>query len=173
MSETAAKTIGATMVNHVAIDIAASADAVWREIVALYVEAKKFREQGAVTTIDDPAAPLGAYKMRIDHGGGAIDERLCQISERDEAARRLSVFADYLSVPGGMQVYATYQALDLGAGRARFAIDCHSRISLAVPPEGAAGLPVALAAGKAQADTYLVAFLDSVKASVEAASKGQ
>lgn len=170
MSAAAAEpgTVPATMVNHVALDIAASPDAVWQEIVTLYVEAKKFREQGVVTTIDEPAAPLGAYRMRIDHGGGAIDERLCRITERDEDARRLSIFADYLSVPGGMQVYATYQAVDRGDGRAAFAIDCHSRISLPMPPEGPAGLPAALASGKAQADQYLVAFLESVKAGLEA-----
>jgi hypothetical protein len=161
-------TIPATMVNHVAVDIAAAPDAVWREIVELYVEAKKFREQGSVTPLDDPAAPLGAYRMRIDHGGSVIDERLCQITERDEATRRLSMFADYLSVPGGMQVYATYQAQEAPGGT-RFALDCHSRLSLEMPAEGPAGLAGALAAGKAQADHYLVAFLESVKAGLEAA----
>lgn len=157
--------ISTTTVNHVAIDIDASPNAVWRTIVDLYVSMDKAREQGRVTSVNDPGYPLGSYRMRMGKDG-ASDERVVHITERDDNARRLSLAADYLSVPGGLQVYATYQAQERPGG-ARFVIDCHTRANFEMPPSGPAGLPQAIAAAKDHSDSFLMDFLKRVKAQLE------
>jgi hypothetical protein len=160
--------VPATMVNHVAIDIAASPDAVWRTIIDLYVSPKP-SAQVAITPLAEPGYPLGGYRMRSGKDG-AIDERVVQITERDEKARRLSLTADYLSMPGGLQVYATYQAQEW-VGGTRFTIDCHSLVGLEAPADGPAAIAATLAADKAQADAYLLYFLDRAKARLEASAR--
>jgi len=160
-------TISATMVNHVAMDMAAPADAVWQAILDDYVEAKKFREHGTVAPLDDPAAVFGGYRMRFEQNG-VIDERVVHITERDETARRLSAMADYLSVPGGMRVYATYHAQEIHGGT-RYAIDCHAQLSVDMPAGDArASAAAKLAEMTAGADTHLLAYLTAIKARVEA-----
>lgn len=161
-----AEQIPVTMVNHVAMDIAAAPDVVWRAILEDYIEAKKFRELGAIEAIDDPAAVFGGYRMRFEQNG-AVDERIVHITERDDAARRLSAAADYLSVPGGMRVYATYHAQEM-AGGTRYAIDCHTQLQVAAPAGDAkAGVAATLAEMTAGADAHLIAYLESIKARVE------
>lgn len=161
-----AEPIPVTMVNHVAMDMAAPPDAVWRAILDDYIEAKKFREVGAIEPIDDPAAVFGGYRMRFERGG-VVDERIVHITECDEGARRLSAVADYLSVPGGMRVYATYQAQKAGEGT-RYAIDCHTQLRIDAPAgDVKAGVAATLAEMTAGADTHLVAYLESIKARVE------
>ena len=159
-------TISATMVNHVAMDMAASANAVWQVILDDYVEATKFREYGAVEPLDDPAAVFGGYRMRFEQSG-VVDERVVRITERDEAARRLSAAADYLSVPGGMRVYATYHAQEIDGGT-RYTIDCHTQLSVDMPAGDArAGVAATLAEMTAGADRHLLAYLAAIKARVE------
>jgi len=162
-----AEPIPVTIVNHVAMDMAAAPDAVWRAILDDYVEAKKFRESGTIEPIDDPAAVFGGYRMRFEQNG-VMDERIVHITERDEAARRLSAAADYLSVPGGMRVYATYHAQEIADGT-RYAIDCHTQLQIEAPAgDMHAGIAATLAEMTAGADTHLVAYLASIKARVEA-----
>ena len=167
MSDTQLKV---TMINHVGVDIAASPDAVWQAILEEYIEMKKFREVARIESIDDPAAALGGYHMLVEKDGVVVDERIIHITERDEAARRLSLYADYLKIPGGMQVYATYHA-QTAPGGARFQIDCHSRVPIEAPVGGArADVAAALAGTAVEADKHLAAYLDSVKARLEAAN---
>jgi hypothetical protein len=162
-----AEPIPVTMVNHVAMDMAVAPDVVWHAILDDYVEAKKFREAGAIEPIDNPAAVFGGYRMRFERDG-VVDERIVHITERDEAARRLSAAADYLSVPGGMRVYATYHAREI-AGGTRYAIDCHTQLYVEAPAGDInAGIAATLAEMTAGADTHLVAYLASIKARVEA-----
>lgn len=158
-----------TIVNHVALDIAASPDAVWRSILDEYVEAKKFREIYEVEPIDDPAAFLGGYRIRLVKDGAVVDDRIAQITERDETARRLSLFADYVSVPGGLQVYATYHAQDTG-GRTRYALDCHARTSVETPDGGGrADVAAAAAEMSGHFDAALLDYLQGVKTRLEVA----
>ncbi len=157
-----ADTIRAIMVNHVALDMAAPPAAVWQAILDDYVDAKKFREAGAVEPSRDPAAILGGYRIRIEHEG-IIDERVVRITERDEEARRLSAVADYLSVPGGMRVFATYHAQEV-AGGTRYAIDCHAELEVATPADRLAETLRELTSG---ADRHLLAYLETVRARVE------
>ena len=97
-----------TLVHHVAVDIARPAELVWQAILEEYVEAKKFRELGyVIEPLDNPAAYLGGYRMRFEQDGAVVDSRDCLITERDEAAHRLSIFADYRTAPNGMTVYVT------------------------------------------------------------------
>ncbi|NIJ38164.1 hypothetical protein FHR22_002867 [Sphingopyxis panaciterrae] len=155
-----------TIVNHAAIDIAASPAAVWQTILDEYIEAKKFRELGyAIEPLDDPAACLGGYRMRFEQDGAVVDERICHVTERDEAAHRLSMFADYLA--GGMIVYATYHA-DEAPGGTRYRLDCHSTLGID-QPAGAERSEIASAAGemKAQFGTALTGYLESIKAKLE------
>ena len=161
------ETVPVTMVNHVAMDIVATPDVVWRAILDDYVEAEKFRELGAIEPIDDPAALFGGYRMRLDQGG-VVDERIIHITERDDTARRLSAAADYLSAPGGMRVYATYHAQEISGGT-RYAIDCHTQLHIAMPAGDInAGVAAAVAEMATGADTYLVAHLENIKARLEA-----
>lgn len=156
-----------TLVNHVAVDIARPPAEVWDAIVEAYVYAAKFSAQGyEIEPLDgDPAALLGGYRMRFTQDGAVIDDRICRISERDDAARRLSICADYApGRPDGMMVYVTYAA-HVAEGGARYTIDCHTRIKVEAP----AGTTLADAAAelKARFDAALVAYLASVKAKLE------
>jgi hypothetical protein len=161
--------VSVTMVNHVALDIASSPGAVWRAILDDYVEASKFREAGAIVPLDDPAAIFGGYRIRLEQDG-IVDERIVRITERDEANRRLSVTADYLSVPGGMRVYATYHARATGEGTL-YAIDCHTQLTIDQPADGAAAdIAGTLAGMAAGADAHLLTYLGAVKARVEGRS---
>lgn len=161
--------IPVTIVNHVAVDIAAAPDAVWRAILEEYVEARKFREYYTLEPLTDPAAFLGGYRMRMEKDGAVVDERVVHITERDDEARRLSLLADYLSVPGGLQVFVTYQAHATANG-ARYTLDCHSRMGVE-PPAGDArkGIAAAVAALKAQFDAPLAQYLASIKTRLEGA----
>lgn len=160
-----AEAIPVIMVNHAALEMAVAPDELWRVILNDYVDARKFSDSGAIEPLSDPAAVHGGYRMRLQHGD-VIDERIVRITERDEAARRLSAVADYLSVPGGMRVFATYHAQEHLAG-ARFTIDCHTELGIAVPAEQVAATLAEMTAG---ADAHLFAYLESVKARVEEAS---
>ena len=158
-----------TVVNHLAVDITASPDAVWHAILDEFVDGKKLWEVIKVEPIDDPCAVLGGYRMRREHEG-IVDERVIHFTERDDAARRLSIFADCLTIPaGGMKVWVTYQAQEIPGG-ARYAIDCHSRPSIEAPASGAkADIASVIAEMKAGSDTALLAYLGSVKARLESA----
>lgn len=155
-----------TIVNHAAVDIAISPAAVWQTILDEYIEAKKFRELGyAIEALDDPAAYLGGYHMRLEQDGAVVDERICHVTERDEAAHRLSMFADYLA--GGMIVYATYHA-DAAPGGTRYRLDCHATLGIA-PPAGAGQAEIAATVGEmtAQFNAALNGYLESIKAKLE------
>ncbi|WP_077035910.1 hypothetical protein [Pelomonas sp. KK5] len=167
---TTTTSIPATIVNHVAIEIDAPPEAVWLAIQAAYVEARKFREAGAIEAVDDPATVL-AYRMRIGEGA-QLDERLVRITELDHAARRLSAHADYLTQPpGGMGVWACYHAQPHGAQGTRYAIDCHARLGVEVAQgSDRAAIAAAVAAMKAAFDASLLAYLGQVKASLEGAA---
>src|SRR3546814_1737678 len=58
-SDTPAGTLKVTIPNHVAVDIVATPDDVWRAIREEYGEAKKFRAFAKVAPLDDPAAIFG------------------------------------------------------------------------------------------------------------------
>lgn len=159
--------IPVTMVNHVAMDIEAPPGSVWRVILDDYVHARKFRERGTVEPLDDPAAIFGGYRTRIEQDG-VIDERIVHITERDEIRHRLSAAADYLSVPGGMRVYATYHARAADGGT-HYTIDCHAQFRIEAPADDVkAGVAATIAEMAAGADVQLLAYLESVKARVEA-----
>lgn len=158
--------IRVTIVNHAAVDIAAPPAAVWQTILDEYIEAKKFREIGyAIEPLDDPATCLGGYRMRLEQDGAVIDERLCHVTERDEIAHRLSMFADYLA--GGMIVYATYHA-EAAPGGTRYRLDCHSTLGIPQPAgAGRAEVAAAVAEMTAQFDAALTGYLESIKAKLE------
>lgn len=161
-----AEPVSVTMVNHVGIDIAASPGTVWRAILEDYVEARKFRDSGAITPFDDPAAIFGGYRMRLEQNG-VVDERIVRITERDELNRRLSATADYLSVPGGLRVYATYHARNAADG-SHYVIDCHTQLTIEAPSDGSkAEIARTLGEMAAGADAHLLAYLATVKARVE------
>jgi hypothetical protein len=161
--------IPVTIVNHLGVDIGVSPDTVWQAILDEYVEAKKFREIARIEPIDDPSAVLGGYRMRLEHEG-MVDERVIHFTERDESARRLSIFADYLTVPvGGMRVWVTYQANEITGG-CRFTIDCHTRVGIDLTTgETKTDFAIAVAGMKNKFDTALIAYLETVKGRLEGA----
>src|SRR3546814_202200 len=135
-----------------------------------YGEAKKFRAFAKVAPLDDPAAIFGGYRMTVEKDGMAVDDRIVHIIERDEKARRLSLFANYLLFPGGLEVYATYQAQPT-ATRTRYAIDCFSRVGIPTPTSGKReDVAAAVAEIAAESDKYLIDYLDSIRTRLEAAA---
>ncbi len=162
--------IPVTIVNHVAVDIAATADAIWSIILEEFVEAKGFRRLGTVAPLNSLAAPLGGHHMHLDYGDGILDERIVHFTEHDHVARRLSIFADYLSVSGSMKVYVTYHAQETPTS-ARFAVDCHTSVEIDVPI-GATCADVAAIVAK-QTTSYndaLTAHLQKVRTRLEGAA---
>lgn len=163
--------LSVTIVNHIAADIAAEPDAVWADIVDMFVEARQWRADGyAVEPVDDPAAVLGGYRMQLDQDGVAADQRIVYVTERDDAARRLSLVADFLSVPGGVLVYATYHAQEAPCG-ARYTIDCHTRMGIERPASGSkADIAAAIDGLSNHFETHLNGYLGRVKARLETLS---
>ncbi len=160
--------IPVTIVNHVALDIACAPEIVWDALLADYVEARKFSAIGySIEPLQDRTAYLGAYTLRFEKDGALLDHRICRVTELNRSERRLSMAADYLCVPGGMTVRATYQAQEGPAG-ARLAIDCHADLAM---EWAAAGTREELAAAvetiTAQYDAGLIGYLESVKATLE------
>lgn len=124
-----------TIVNHVSVDMPAPQESVWRRICDDYLAGERFRAAGfKVQRLNDPSAVFGGYRLLRDQEG-SVDERLCYVTELCQSARRLSLFVDFLSVPDGFTVYVTYQAKEIAAG-ASFALDSHTRTSVARPSPG-------------------------------------
>lgn len=165
--------IPVTVVNHVHVDIDVSPDKVWANILETYVETTTWRDAGyAIEPLadDDLTAPLGGYRMKLEKDCAVIDERVVRFTERDEEARRLSVTADYLSVPGEFQVLVTYQAQAIATG-ARYTLDCHTRMTFEPPASGAkADLVSAVAATKAQFEEFLIPRFQQLKEKLEGAA---
>lgn len=168
------RTARITVVNHNAVDIARPATAVWQDIVSTYVEGRKFSSQGHVVEPlrDDPTAYLGGYRMTLrDKDGTVLDDRVCRITERDEAAMRLSLCAEYF-VPPEMKliVNASYQAVPTTSG-SRYTLDAYSMMDIALP-KSASEPPVRQVAEQFQSGSagHLDTFLRSVKDRLESAS---
>ena len=153
--------------NHVATDIARPADAVWQALLAEYVRAAKFREQGyAIVELEGPEFYLGGYRMRLEHNNALLDERICRVTEIDAAALRLSMCAEYLTVLGGMVVYVTYQATPIATG-ARCSIDCHSHFGQLPGSAASVSRREALTALTKQFHTGLLDYLITLKTMIE------
>lgn len=162
--------ISVTIVNHLAADIAAEPDAVWADILDTFVEARQWRTDGyVIEPIDEPSAPLGGYRMQLEQEGIAADQRIVYITERDDAARRLSLFVEFLSGPNGVLVYATYYTQEAPRG-ARYTIDCHTRMGIERPEGGKrADVATAIDGLKNHFETHLTGYLERVKARLEPA----
>ena len=156
--------IPVTIVNHVSVDIEAAPGAVWQVILDEYVKAGKFREAGyKIEPLGENDSASGGYRMRLEENGATVEERLIHITERDEIARRLSVFADYVVDPSGpMRVHATYHAQESGRGT-RYVLDCHSDIAI----EASADVVASVSEWTKQAEAGLLQYLGSVKARIE------
>jgi len=155
-----------TTVHHAATDIAVSPDRLWTTLREGFIEARKFRDFGfSIDPIDEPGVPLGGYRMRLEQDGKIVDDRICRISEVDDTARRLSIFADYLSHPLGLQVYVTYQAHETATG-CRYTLDCHARQGI-TPPSDAAEIAALIASMKQGHDAGLDSSMAKVKAELE------
>lgn len=166
--------LSVTIVNHLGIDIAAEPDAVWADILDMFVEARQWRADGyAIEPIDAPSAVLGGYRMQIEQDGGAADQRIVHITECDHSARRLSLFVQFLSVPGGVLVYATYHAR-AASGGARYTIDCHTQMGIEPPASGSrADVATAIDGLSNHFETHLNGYLGRVKARLETIASPQ
>ena len=163
------QSVPVTIINRVSIDIACPPARVWEVILEDYLAACKFAEAGyAIERLDGPSYFRGGYRMRLEADGAVVDERICCVTEFDAAARRLSLYADYLAAAEGMNVHATYQALERGTGT-RFSLDSYSRLSLELPTEdGETDIRMAVTKLETQFDAALASYLKGVKARLEA-----
>lgn len=113
---------------------------------------------------DDPTAFLGGFRMWID-GVQREDERVCRITEWNEAAARISMCAEYFDPrENGTIVYATY-ALTPTAQGCRYSIDCHASLNLGID-DGMSRAQVrrTVEALVSEHDAYLNAGLDEIQA---------
>jgi hypothetical protein len=163
-----------TVVNHNAVDIARPAAVVWRDILATYVDGHKFSSLGHVIEplTNDAAAYLGGYRMTLrDKDGTVLDDRVCRITERDEAAMRLSLCAEYL-LPAEMKliVNASYHAIPTNAGGSRYELNAYSMLDVSLP-KNASEPSVEQVAEQFQSGSagHLDTFLRSVKERLESA----
>lgn len=164
-------------VNHVTVDVAASADDLWRVIVAEYVEAEKFRDEGYTL---EPLAEMPGYRMYLDRAGGREDERVVHLTEVDDAARRVSLFARYVDDPDGVvAVVASYQAQPTATG-CRYALDSHALLELRSDADAAGGADAVdeqsaiariLAGLNQEFGDYLADYVDGIRVRVEAAAE--
>ena len=160
-----------TVVNHNAVDINRPAQALWQDILETYVDGRKFSSQGHVIEPlkDDPAAYLGGYRMTLkDKDGNLVDDRICRITERDDAAMRLSLCAEYFVPPEmNLIVNASYQATPTANG-SRYTLDAYSMMDVALP-KSASEPSVKQVAEQFQSGSsgYLDTFLKSVKDRLE------
>jgi hypothetical protein len=165
--------IPVTVVNHVGVDMAVSPEVVWRTILDQYLTGEQFAAAGyQIEPLDDASTLIGGYRIRLEQDGAVVDDRIARITERDEAARRLSLHADYLSVPGGLQVFVTYQAQEVPGG-ARYALDCHTAMTVEVADAGdKAAIAAAALKMKTDFDTFLDDRLGALKTRLEGAAEG-
>lgn len=121
-----------TIVNHVSSTITCAASAVWREILEGTAEGQNYLRLGyQLERLDDPAAHLGSNRLRLQHPDG-VSEIEYRITERDDAAMRLSVRAEFLGAEAkNIVTYATYHAVPLDACTL-YRIDCHSTLDHAL-----------------------------------------
>jgi hypothetical protein len=157
--------------HHAAVRFECSIDVIWDDIVVGLGSGRRFQAQGyrVAPVADDPRAYLGGYRMWRD-GDDDPDERLTFISERDDAARRLSLHAHYLGPNArGTIVNATYSATRDEQGH-WYRIDCHATQDIEVD-EGVSPADVAtiMAKSKEEMDHYLRAALEAQKPDLEGA----
>ena len=151
--------VSATIVNLVSIEVDCPADVLWRYVLEEYRDGRKFSRNGYVVVPEEFAGyPLGSYRIRRGTGDTIEDNRLCHRTELDADERRLSMLADYLSVPGGMAVYATYE-VQKAAGGSRFVLTSHSTVEV---PD-----PALIATYKVQFEAGLLAYLNETKTRLE------
>jgi len=165
------RSVRITVVNHNTVDIARPAAVVWRDILEMYADGRKFSAQGHVVEplIGDPAAYLGGYRMTLkDKDGNLVDDRICRITERDDAAMRLSLCAEYFVPPEmNLIVNASYQATPTANG-SRYTLDAYSMMDVALP-KSSSEPSVKQVAEQFQSGSsgYLDTFLKSVKDRLE------
>jgi hypothetical protein len=126
------RTLRITVVNHAQIEIACPPERVWRMISEDLGKGRGFASQGyRIDPLATPAPYLGAYRMFLETPD-LVDNRFCGVTERDEAAMRMSLYAEFLSaVANKMVTYATYQAIPTEIG-CLYRLDCHSTLDHAV-----------------------------------------
>lgn len=166
-------TVRVTSTHHVAVDFDCPVAAIWDDIVIGIGQGGRFEAQGYRLTPldDDPAAYMGGYRMWRE-GHDDPDERRTYITERDDAARRLSLCAYYLGEAArGTVVNATYSAV--GDGRAgTYHIDCHGTQDLEIGRGTSASDVAALMAdAKRDMDHHLRSALEAQKPSLEASAR--
>jgi hypothetical protein len=162
-----------TVVNHEQIELAVAPAAVWTMLVDEYAAGKGFARAGyVIDPLDDPSLTLGGYAMRLERDG-LLDERLCRVTERDDAAMRLSLHADYLSAgANNMVTYATYRATPAGDGTL-YSLDCHSTLDHAVADGGSREeIATSVAALRTLFDQAVAANLARLKAQLESGELG-
>lgn len=127
----ATTTIRATVVNHNEIEIACPAATAWDWLLENIARARSYADRGYTNEpVDDRAAILSG-RLRLEQDG-AVDEIVYALTERDEAAMRMSVRAEFLST--GWIAFASYQVIPTERG-CRFRIDCHTMLDVPAAPK--------------------------------------
>jgi hypothetical protein len=169
--------VEATAINHSSQEICVAPQKLWQLILDQYLNGGQFSNLGyEISSLeDDLAAFRGGYRMTFrDDKGTIVDDRMVYITERNDAARRLSIFAQYLSPSAnGLEVHATYQAVPSECG-ALYNLSVHSQMNF--PTSSEEGAKPSIQAAVEEMQNMWQKFLDErlldYKKQLEASPEG-
>jgi hypothetical protein len=161
-------TIRFTSTHHVRVRFDCSIDTIWGDIDLGLGRGRRFEHRGyrVRQIVDDPRAYITGYQMWREDSDDL--ERLVFITERDLAAKRLSLCAYYLGAKArDTVVQATYSAVQDEQG-SWYQVDCHGTRYLEVD----AGISrdeivKAITNSNEDMDRYLRSALEAQKSDLE------
>ena len=123
-----------TRVVHCRTEIARPAAVVWSWILEDIAACQHYARLGyRIDPLDYSTLGVNAYRLHFA-GADLIDDIAAGITELDQKAMRLSMFAEFSSPQAnGLVAYVTYQAIPKDGGSV-LQMDCHATFDLDVDP---------------------------------------
>ena len=120
----------ATRVVHCGVEIARPASIVWKWILEGIAAGQHYARAGyRIDSLADPHPYFKAYRLHLE-SADLVDEIMAGITELDDKAMRLSMFAEFSSPQAkGLVAYVTYQAIPRD-GSSLMQMDCHATFDL-------------------------------------------
>lgn len=163
--------IRVTLFNHVTEEFKVSPDYLWQTILDDFLEGAIFASGGYVVTplTEDPAAYLGGFRMVLyGENDEVLDERVAYITEKNDEARRLRIYAHYLTdKKANMEVFAIYQAAPTETG-VEYILDATSQMNIQEPDSSVGTVADVVSQITATADEFLIASFAAQKVEIEA-----
>jgi hypothetical protein len=121
-----------TRVVHCEVEIARPASTVWKWILEDIAAGQHYARLGyRIDSLDDPHPYFKAYRLHFE-SVDLVDDIMAGITELDERAMRLSMFAEFASPQAkGLVAYVTYRAVPRES-ESVLQMDCHATFDLDV-----------------------------------------